>query len=230
MTTIEDAITALNKIVETGKVSKSGATLRAQGALTELVEKINDIHELGLIHDPEESDRLVKAVGQVQKAVDTSVRAATSAAKRLREDEAAASAPQEWMLQCEQYASGAFLVMNTQAKLLEETEKKLAGKWKDKPLEQQLSLLRKDLARTRAGLDSHEIKRQRREFEKNRQAHASEVNATGGADPVHEEEGAAAPDADSDDEFGGNNLVEEGVRRVFATKGAATAAAVLAAV
>ena len=224
MTTIEDSITALNKIVETGKVSKSGATLRAPGALTELVEKINDIHELGLIHDPEESDRLVKAVGQVKKAVDTSVRAATAAAKRLREDEAATSAPQEWMLQCEQYAAGGFLVMNTHAKLLEETEKKLDGKWKDKPLEQQLSLLRKDLARTRAGLDSHEMKRQRQEFEKNRKAHASAVNATGGADPVYEEEDGA-PDADSDDEFGGNNLVEEGVRRVFATKGAAAAVA-----
>jgi hypothetical protein len=229
MTTIEDSITALNKIVDVGKVSKSGTELKPPGALVELTEKISDIYELGLIHEQEEADRLVTCVKQVKKAVDTSLRAATAAAKRLREDEAATSGPQEWMLQCEQYASGAFLAMNTQAKLLEETEKKLAGKWKDKPLEQQLSLLRKDLARTRAGLDSHEIKRQRREFEKNRQAHASEVNATGGADPVHEEEGAAAPDADadSDDEFGGNNLVEEGVRRVFATKGAAAAAAVV---
>jgi len=225
MTTIEDSIAALNKIVEPGKVSKSGATLVAQGALVELAEKVNDIHEFGLIHDPEESDRLVKALAQVKKAVDTSIRAATAASKRMREDEAATSGPQEWMLQCEQYASGAFLVMNTQAKLLEETEKKLDGKWKDKPLEQQLSLLRKDLARTRAGLDSHEIKRQRREFEKNRKAHASEVNATGGADPLHEEEEGGAPDADadSDNEFGGNNLVEEGVRRVFATKGASAA-------
>lgn len=225
MTTIEDSIAALNKILEPGKVSKSGTTLKAQGALVELAEKINDIHEFQIIDDPEESESLVKALAQVKKAVDTSIRAATAASKRMREDEAATSGPQEWMLQCEQYAAGAFLVMNTQAKLLEETEKKLDGKWKEKPLEQQLSLLRKDLARTRAGLDSHEIKRQRREFEKNRKAHATEVNATGGADPLHEEEAAAAPDADadSDNEFGGTNLVEEGVRRVFATKGAAAA-------
>lgn len=219
MTTIEDSIATLNQIGEKGKVSKTGAVLKAPGALTVLDEKVNELHELGLIHDPEESEKMVKAVNHVKKAVDTSLRAATAAAKRLREDEAVASGPQELMLQCEQYAAAAFMTMNTHAKLLEETEKKLNGKWKDMPIEQQFSLLRKDLARTRAGLDSHEIKRQRREFEKNRKVHASVVNATGGADPVHEEEDGA-PDADSDNEFGGNNLVEEGVRRVFATKGA----------
>lgn len=222
MTTIEDSIAALNKIGEKGKVSKAGAVLKAPGALTVLDEKVNELHELGLIHDPDESENMVKAMNQVKKAVDTSLRAGTVAAKRLREDEAATSAPQEWMLQCEQYAASAFMTMNTHAKLLKETENKLKGKWMGMPPEQVLNLLWKDLARTQAGLDSHEIKRQRREFEKNRKAHASVVNSTGGADPVHEEEDGA-PDADSDNEFGGNDLVEEGVRRVFATKGASAA-------
>lgn len=225
MTTIEDSIAQLQKIGDKGKVSKMGAVLKAPGALAVLDEKVNELHELGLIHDPEESEKMVKAVNQVKKAVDTSLRAASTAAKRLREDEAATSVPQEWMLQCEQHAAGAFMIMNTHAKLLEETEKKLKGKWKDMPAEQKVNLLWKDLARTRAALDSHEIKRQRREFEKNRTARASEINATGGADPLRAEEDGA-PDADSDNEFGGNDLVEEGVRRVFATKGAAVAALV----
>ena len=216
MTTIEDTISSLGKIVEKGKVRS--------GALAELEEKINELHEFEILHDREESERLVLLLTRVKKGVEAALSSAKYAAQTQRADEAATSAPQERMLQYEQFASGAFVVMNTHAKLLEETEKKLDGKWKDKPDAQKVSLLRKDLARTRAGLDNQEVKRQRREFEKNRRAHESEVNATGGADPVHEEEGALPDaDADSDNEFGGNNLVEEGVRRVFGTKGAAAA-------
>lgn len=218
---IEDVISTLNNLVEGGKRVR-------QGPLAELADKIKELHEFEIIEDRDESAQLVTLLTKIEKSVKTALTAAKSAAQMQRADEASTSAPAERMMQYEQFASGAFVTMNTHAKLLAETEKHLDGKWKDKPDVQKVQLLRKHLARTRAGLDNQEVKRQRREFEKNRRAHESEVNATGGADVVHEEEvpaGLGDADADSDNEFGASNLVDEGVRRVFGTKGHSLAVA-----
>jgi len=113
-------------------------------------------------------------------------------------------------------------------------EAKGQGAWKKLPSDQKVSKLLKGLSQVLTGLDSKDIKRQRLEYTKMKKAHEKR---TGGpaltpgevAEAEAEAERAASDpeaqqDVDSDDEYGGANLVEEAVCPVFGTHGASVVA------
>jgi len=218
---MDSAQSTLGNLVESG--------MKRKGALAELVAMVEDLHESEIIQDPEEADRMLKLAKKSKKDVESSLRDVKGAMAQQRADSAVQDVPLNQLMQLQECASGAYEAMATQVNLLREMENNLKekGKWNGLPEAQKIGKMWKGLSKVLTGLDSKDVRRQRQEFEKIKRASQA---ARGGPAPEPgekeeaEEEAAAGPEVDSDNEFGAADLVEESRRPVFVTRGASAVA------
>jgi len=216
---MESAQSTLGNLVEEGKKRK--------GALAELVEMVEDLHENEVIKDTDEADRMLRLAKKSRKDVEASLRDVKGAMAQQRADAAVQDVPLDQLMQLVECANGAYEAMAAQVNLLREMEKSLNGKWKELPEAQQIGKMRQGLSRVLSGLDSKDVRRQRQEFGKIKRASQAERGGPApepGEKEEAEEEAAAGPDVDSDNEFGAADLVKESVRPVFVTRGASAVA------
>lgn len=221
----------LIKLTEDGRKRK--------GALAELVAMVKDVHENELIHDQQEADKMLRLAEASQKGVLEASADAKRAIDDQRADDQVKDVPMDQLMQLQGCADGAYEAMGVQVKLLEQLKANLVGdeargqgSWKRLPPEQKVSKMLKGLSQVLTGLDSKDIKRQRLEYTKIKQAYEKQMGGPALAPGEVEEEEAeraasdteAQKDVDSDDEYGGADLVEEAVRPVFGTRGASVVA------
>ena len=216
---MDSAQSTLGNLVEDGKKRK--------GALVQLVDMVEELHENEIIQDRDESNRMVKLAKKSRKDIESSLRDVKGAQAQQRADAAVQDVPLDQLMQLVECANGAYEAMATQVNLLREMEKSLNGKWKELPEAQKIGKMRQGLSKVLCGLDSKDVRRQRHEFEKIKRANQAERGGPAPAPGEKEEEeehAAVGPEIDSDNEFGAADLVEESVRPVFVTRGASAVA------